>query len=249
MIERAKKSGFTLTELIVTMSIIAVLAGIGLPAASQLQKSFESSSRVRDVVVAALSNARSTALARNKYVGIRFQQTPEGNQYMVFIVLDNVGTSIADGFRPVIGRNPIRLPRQGLVMDMHIRSDYTDATIPASDPLILDTQIKNPEQVTDATAFSVVFSPAGKLVMHDVRIWAGTAGDVFNDDTTVDAGDAMFYIDDYPAIGLGEESSRNNFVIIDKKEFDAAPSDSRWTDYLQYQKQFYINQYTGELID
>ena len=245
---RTKKSGFSLTELIVVMSIIGVLAGVGLPAVKQVIKSFESSDRVKDVVAAAMSNARARALARGKYTGIRFQRDLEGNQYMVFIESDDTGSAPADGFRPVIGRNPIRLPKNGLVMDMHLRTAVNNATDPSYVALDSDAQIDTPQEVTDASTFCVIFSQAGKLVLRDVRIWKG-AGDVFNIDTEVDMGNAMMYIDSYPNEGLGEETSRNHFVIVDKKLFDAVPDAERWSSYLQYLKPVYVNPYSGEIID
>jgi prepilin-type N-terminal cleavage/methylation domain-containing protein len=245
---RPKKSGFSLTELLVAMSIIGILAGIGLPAVKQVVKAFESSDRVRDAVGAAMSNARARALARGKYTGVRFQRNADGDQYMVFIEHDDTGSAPADGFRPVIGRNPIRLPRSGLVMDMNIRTDILNASNPAYLPLTTDAQIDTPQEIVDASTLCIIFSPAGKLVMHDVRIWEG-AGDVFNIDTEVDLGNAILYIDSYPADGLGEEVSRNHFVIVDKSKLNAAPVAERYTSYFQHLKPVYVNPYTGELID
>jgi len=252
MRSRTKKTGFSLTELLVAMSVIGILAGIALPVAKQVLKSFESSSRVEDVVGAAMSNARSMALARDNYIGIRFQMTPQGDQYMVFVEHDDTGSGPADGFRPVTGRNPLRLPKQGLVMDLHLRTARNNTPADAADPSYMplddNGKIDSPEEITDATTLCVIFSPAGKLVTHDIRIWSGVGGDVFNDAATVDAGDAILYIDSYPAGGLGEETSRNHFVIVDKNEFNSVDSTMRWTGYLQSLKPFYINPYTGELI-
>ncbi|MBW8014863.1 MAG: prepilin-type N-terminal cleavage/methylation domain-containing protein [Planctomycetes bacterium] len=250
-----KKTGFSLTELLVAMSIIGVLAGIGVPAVKQVVKSFESSSRVGDVVGAAMSNARAMALARGKYIGIRFQQTPQGDQYMVFIEHDFPGTGLANGFRPVTGRNPIRLPKRGLVMDMHLRTANSNNPVDAADPsyvvLNSDGQINSPQEVTDSATLCVIFSPAGKLVNHAVRIRNVSANDnVFNTQAEVDLGNAMFYIDSYPGIGLGEEISRNRFIIVDKNEFGAVPATERYSRYLQHKvlETVYINPYTGELI-
>jgi hypothetical protein len=83
--------------------------------------------------------------------------------------------------------------------------------------------------------------------------------DIFNKKAKVDAGQAMFYQDDYfgaPDInndygdlGLGPELSRSSFVIYNKREFGKVPWDSRWTDCLRYLEVFYINPYTGTIIE
>jgi len=264
---RTKKSGFSLTELIVVMSIIGVLAGIGLPAVKQVIKSFESSDRVKDVVAAAMSNARARALARGKYTGIRFQRNAEGDQYMVFIEHDeNVGPGISGnaGFRAVKGRNPIRLPKRGAMVDMRLKTDYVVplphtteiSLIPSQSPPALTDADRNfyltkENVLRDLQTFSVIFSKEGKLVLRTLKVSYATDNgvdvgrDIFDTD-----GAAMFTHDGNgnPIEGLQIESSRNHFVIIDKNLFNAAPSTGRWTSYLQSLKPFYANPYTGELI-
>jgi len=267
---RTKKSGFSLTELIVVMSIVGVLAGIGLPAVKQVIKSFESSDRVKDVVAAAMSNARARALARNTYTGIRFQRNAAGDQYMIFIEQDeNVGPGHLQlsgklSFRAIQGKNPVRLPRQGAVMDLRIKDNYaiikayeTDrhvrvVDLDGIDYVTSNLSIDEARELIDAETFSVIFSPQGKLVISNLRVahvvvvdqvLAG-GGDIFNE-----SGYGMFVQDDIAGVeGLQLEPSRNNFVIVDIAKFNAAPVGERYSRCLQYLKPIYINPYSGELI-
>ena len=249
------KTGFTLVELLTVVAVILLLAVVGLPAAKKVLNSFESSLSVRYLISAALANARAIAARQQAYAGLRFQQDLAGNQYMIFIVLEEPGNmgGLTIGFRRVEGYKPMKLPTNVGVLDY--RRD--------------DIDIDEEQKLTDGTAFSIVFSPAGKLVIHDVRTRnkdgyvdssanSNTGTDqVFNKKTEVDAGDAMFYQDDYigddlnsyPNLGLGQELSRNNFIIYDKRALDAVNEASRWTDYLQHLEVIYISPYTGQIIN
>ena len=263
------KTGFTLVELLTVVSVMLLLAVLGLPAAKQVLDSFESSLSVRHLISSALGNARAIAARQQAYTGIRFQQDLAGNQYMIFIINDPApspsaadlandptltGTGLANGFRRVTGHKPIKLPENVGVMDCKRADD----------------DINEDWELTDATTFSIVFSsPVGKLVVHDVRVRnkdgyvdssanEDTSTDqIFNKKDKVDTGEAMFYQDDYtgetwsayPNLGLGEELSRNSFIIYDKRRLEAVATDSRWTDYLQYLEVLYISPYTGRIIN
>jgi hypothetical protein len=103
--------------------------------------------------------------------------------------------------------------------------------------------------------------------VHDVRIrnrdgqgdyasYGDSLDDIFNKKAEVEAGVAMFYQDDYfggsnPDLGLGEESSRSNFVIYETEKFkEAFNEDEAWTGYLEslVPDTVYINPYTGRII-
>ncbi len=256
------------------MAVMMILAAATIPAARQLMKSFKTSAGVRRLISAALCNARAIAAKEQCYVGLRFQQDLKGNQYMIFIIHDPApevtnadlvidpfatGTDLAYGFRAVKGKKPIKLPPSIGVMDLYVRLNLIDAWDPADQAIAADGDISTRPQLLDTTTFSIVFSPTGKLVVHDVRVRNRTgktdntsADDVFNIDLKVDAGDAMFYQDDYAKLGLGQERSRKWFVVYDKNAFDAVSAGSRWTDYLEYLKDnetVYVNPRTGEVIN
>jgi len=257
---RANKSGFSLTELLVVMAIVGILAGIGLPAVKQVVNSFESATRIYDVVGAALSNARSMAHARTKYIGIRFQTDSIGQQYMVFIEHDYSATRLANGFRAMKGKSPIRLPKHGLVMDMNINMQISvEGEAPdqsPAGPLNDDDLINTPQEIRDATAFSIIFSPAGKLVQHDVRIRnVGDNDMIFNKnyewETDLEPAEyvqPLLFIDDYPAEGLGQELSRKNFVVVEKNKINSIPPEQRWSRYLKFLQRIYVAPYSGELL-
>ena len=111
-------------------------------------------------------------------------------------------------------------------------------------------------EIIDKTAFSILFSPSGKLVIHDVRTrnrdgqtGTGSEDDIFNVESKVENGIGMFIQDDYPTMGLDKEPSRNSFIIYEKNKFDSVNKNSRWDDYLKGLDVIYINPYTGTMID
>ena len=269
-----KKSGFTLSELLVVMAVMMILAAATIPVARQLMKSFETSTGVRRLISAALCNARAIAAKEQRYAGLRFQRDLKGNQYMILIIHDPApaptvaelvidpfatGTGLANGFRAMEGKKPIKLPANIGVMDLYTRLNLGDESDPADQAIVADGDIDVAEEVMDTTTFSIVFSPVGKLVVHEVRVfnrWGrpgdSSPDDIFNTLLNVDNAAAMFYQDDYANMGLGQERSRKWFVVYDKKAFDAVSAGSRWTDYLEYLKNnetVYVNPRTGEVIN
>ncbi|MDH4201653.1 MAG: prepilin-type N-terminal cleavage/methylation domain-containing protein [Phycisphaerae bacterium] len=161
MAKYKKQSGISLTEILVTISIMAILMAIAVPAAKSLMASFESGTGARQLINAALSNARAIAVREQTYAGVRFQQDATGNTYIVFIVHDPAVTGYANGFLAVTGRKPMKLPE-----DVSVRAGVVDLT----------------NNVTGTQEFfSVVFSGAGKLTVHPNRCSHSSANDtIFN---------------------------------------------------------------------
>ena len=159
---------------------------------------------------------------------------------MVFIVHDYDATGLANGFRVLDGRKPMALPENVGVLAGYV---YSDA--------MLDTE----SEWGNANTFSVVYNSAGKLVLHDVRVQNkhgrtdNTSNDaIFNTKTNVDNGIGMFYQDDYPELGLEQESSVNSLRVYDKTELAATNPAMRWSGYLNQLNMLMVSPYTGELI-
>jgi type II secretory pathway pseudopilin PulG len=250
------RAGVTLVEMTVVVAIAALMVGLTIPAANMLLNSFESESGAKSIISSAMASARAIAAKEQRYAGIRFQKRYDPNnpdplnesQYIIFIVYDYDRTGLANGFRAADGIQPIKLPDSIGVMDLLYNPSLSGAT--------LDDSFANPNVLRDTTTFSIVFSPSGKLVIHDVRVRNrdgktndSSADDVFNTMNNVVSGIAMFIQDDYPLNGLDEESSRNSFVIYDTKKLKQTAANLRWTNYLSLLNRFYINPYTGTIIN
>ena len=278
-----RQSGISLSETTLVVAIAAVLIGLAIPSVRLFVDSFESRAGALPMISAALSSARAIAAKNQRYAGIRFQriykpgQPSESDQYMIFIVHDPEKTNMRDGFRAVEGIEPIALPKTVGVIDMTVRTNH-GVTSPAAidagwQPLIVDflddTDPANLDAeggniyVTDATSLSILFSPSGRLVIHNVRVrnkdalWrpvdpTESSDDVFNSPENIsDFGIGMFIQDDYAELGLGAESSRNGLIIYDKSRFDPATAIERF-DYLtglNDQSRIYINPYTGRIMN
>jgi Tfp pilus assembly protein FimT len=280
------KSGLTLIEMTVVIAAIVLLVSLALPAVRALVNSFESQSTATSMVGAALASARAIAAKNQRYAGIRFQklsQTEEplsAAQYMIFVVQDP--DMMAYAFRAVQGIQPIKLPDSIAVSDLTIVTERNSVNPTNSTEVRLDDSALSYQQkdnlidefheLTDATTFSILFSPTGKLVIHGTRTrnkngYPDTASntsisndDVFNKKAQVDAGTGMFYQDDYfgaggspyPDFGLGPEQSRSSFVIYEQVKFMQAYNKQRaWSDYLVRvaNQVIYINPYTGSIIN
>jgi hypothetical protein len=201
------------------------------------------------------AGARAIATEQGEYVGVRFQRAyvKKGDplnapQYMVFIVHDKADTGLADGFRAVPGIQPIRLPDAFGVTDLTlVDRELSGKDIDVVKEYLLsdDAGIDSPSEVNEITTFSVVFSPSGHLVIHEVRVRnrngkSGTStvskDDTFNTVAKItDPNDprGMFVQDDYMQEKLGPESSRSCFYIYSKAEFTKAYNQQRaWSGCL-----------------
>ena len=142
-----RQSGLTLTELLVTVAVMAILMGLAVPAAKRLTASLQAGAGTHGLISAALNNARAIAVREGTYAGLWFHRA--GNRtYMIFIVHDDRaisagGTGLAFGFRPVDGRKAIALP-EGTAAFAEIEG-------------------------TESVYFPIVFNAAGRLVTHPVR--------------------------------------------------------------------------------
>jgi len=241
---QSRQRGISLTEMIIVIAGVAVLSYFAVPAGRVFLRSFESTGGARAMISAAMASARAIAAREHRYAGIRFQKTYDpanpdplkAPQYMIFIVHDPQGTSLAKGFRAVRGLEPVRLPDSVGVMDLQYN-------LPGDGIVDDDREINTWPAVTDTTSFSIIFSPSGKLLSHDVRI-VGIGNDIF--------GAGGMFLEDGADAGLAEEPSRKSFVIYDRRAFRQAYDQRRpWSGYLVglVDEMIYVNPYTGTLIN
>jgi len=196
-----RQSGISLTEILVVIAVMAILMGVSIPAVKQLTRSFESGTGTRQLINAALSNARAIAVRSQTYAGVRFQQDINGNTYLIFIVHDPDpvpnGTGLANGFRAVTGRKPMKLPES-----VSVRATVVDLTN---------------NVIGQHDSFSVIFSGAGKLTVHPNRCSHSLANDtIFN----APGNNAMFAED------TGDWLSVQSFDLI-REEKDGSVVESK----------------------
>jgi type II secretory pathway pseudopilin PulG len=269
-----RTTGLTLIEMTLVVGTMVLLAGLALPAVRALRQSFQTRNGVQSMIEAALSSARAMAMSHQNYVGIRFQKLcmadspadPLKNllnapQYMIFIEHDARQGGLANGFRAVAGLEPMRLPETLGVMDLsQVNGDAT---------------IDQLGELNNATTFSLIFAPSGKVIVHPVRVRNKdnvyrprndpgakqvSGDDVFNSlDNICLYQRGMFLQDDYPwvngtgslELGLDEENSRTSFVIYELAALRAAyGSQTPWSGYLSRlaAEMLYVSPYGGKLI-
>ncbi|MEJ2648681.1 MAG: hypothetical protein P8016_09770, partial [Sedimentisphaerales bacterium] len=244
---------------------------------------------VKATIDAALSTARAIAAKEQRYAGVRFELDFHDNQYMIFIIHDPEKTGLSNGFRAVEGVKPIKLPDDVRVIDMYSRFETNPETC-RDEPLASSSSIgqhwmddqgvvypdgqKN-SIIRDTSCFSIVFSPTGNLVIHEVRVRNRdgiykpdnsvpskvSMDDIFNSPQNIlNFNVGMFMQDDDwsqyggPPGSLGTELSRNKFYIYEKSHLEKLASETTGTapnkiKYLLSLEPVFINQYTGTLVN
>jgi len=219
------------------------------------------------------------AVKNQRYTGVRFQKLCRSRdpsdpliglldapQYMIFIVHEepkDMG-GLAIGFRAVEGLEPVKLSESIGVLDISQISS--------------DSDIDEDHELNDASAFSIIFSPSGKLVVRDVRVRnrdgyvlpsneSGSSkvslDQIFNSASNItEYGRGMFLQDDYSTrnpspgnasnYGLGKEMSRTGFVIYNRLRFaELFGRKVVWSDYLtglSGDDVVYVSPHTGTLV-
>jgi hypothetical protein len=248
-------------EQVVVITSAAVLMAIAMPTVKGLFNTMETPAGTKALISSALASARAIAAKEQRYAGIRFQHAydrdePDDSpfnqpQYIIFILQDYDATGLVHGFRSVEGFDPIKLPESIGVMDLYINGN---------ERIDINTELDAPRELIDTTTFSIVFSPAGKLIVSDVRTRNRdgyykndpdqSEDDIFNKEKNVIAEIAMFLQDDYETdYGLDEEPSRRSFIIYDRNEFKTVDERRRYTDYIEDIEPIFLNPYTGRMID
>jgi prepilin-type N-terminal cleavage/methylation domain-containing protein len=165
------RRGVTLTELLIVVCVVGLLAGVGIVAVKTMEGSAGlSGSRV--VLNAILASAAAQAESRQGYIGVRFQQTG-GRQYAIFI--EPIPDQYPDGhvpFRILQGRDTISLAKGIGIMPLAF---WETETIP--DPNCRVT---------------ILFSPAGRLTRKDLVVEEQTA--MFGPDKDVYSSDIGFVV-------------------------------------------------------
>ena len=234
--------GLTLTELLTVIAIIVVLAVVSMPAMNAIFSSMGSSGSAEAMINAALSNARATAMSRQRYVGVRFQKIYDSrgplyaDQYMIFVInepgLENSsGYPVQNAYRALEGTKPIKLPSETAVLD--VSDDMYEEDI---------------DNLTDRSTFTIIFAPSGNLkIEQTVQVLRFSDADPIFNNTS--ATDCMFQ-DDFGNDPLFvSETSRRSFYIYDRNKFkNAYKSGTPFTDYLFNLSPVYINPYTGKII-
>ncbi|MEI7962322.1 MAG: prepilin-type N-terminal cleavage/methylation domain-containing protein [Verrucomicrobiota bacterium] len=149
-IQSTKRTGLTLTELLVSITVIAALASLAVPAWSTI-----TSSRARQVasgmVMESLELARSTALTTKKDVWVIFHHQGDGHRDAFRVVSSGDGSVVPLGPWKQLPSGISFLEGEGTLMDEHPPQE------------ILSSSLNNSTPLAGETFGSVMFQRSGRI--------------------------------------------------------------------------------------
>jgi prepilin-type N-terminal cleavage/methylation domain-containing protein len=150
----ARRRAFTLTELMVAISIIALASAIVLPSASKLFTA-SADDQARAVLSATLGAVRAAAIERGEHTAVHVQIHAEEEVCRVAALIGEVQTDGSVLFKPLAEFQPRRLP--GGIAFGEVSEDFVSS---GGDY----TNVDGDAGLADFTSFTVVFSPEGVIV-------------------------------------------------------------------------------------
>jgi len=231
---RNRRSGFTLIELAVALTIILMIVAMVVPTLSRMLAS-RASMEAFNLVAAQLSAARAEAISGNTHTGIHVQLDDETDMaekiaYSMVIAYDEADAVFK---RPAIFM-PQELP--GYTALGKLTSDFVTTADPGTYKG-LDTDA----DLEAFCAFSVIFSPEGTVVTH---MKGGNVMFAANDPMFSGAQTKLWdhtLANDKPAVTA--------FTIFDYLELLKRESAERIKYLNEYGQFLPVNMHTGQLFD
>jgi prepilin-type N-terminal cleavage/methylation domain-containing protein len=160
MNEKQRQSGFTLIEMLVVVSIMAVLMALVLPNTMGIIRSHRATA-TKNLIKNALAQAQAHAAVTQKYAGVRFQQSASGRQYIVLIESNSNVKIIAPSSAPW---KPYQLIDRFVAVDNAKATAMPTGFVAMQGDIIDDFDLDDNVKLWEKTTFSIIFSPTGQLV-------------------------------------------------------------------------------------
>jgi len=255
---RPRQTAFTLLEMLVVVTIMAVLLTIAVPSVAAMLRSHRWSS-AQNLVRSSLALAQAHAARTQRYAGIRFQQALTGRQYLVLIEQSAPGSQ---SYTALANHKPAAMPQNigAISAEIDLRADRDDYLDDSDDSLYC---------LKGASTFTIIFSASGQLVTKNIIIDRRHENDqTFGGKIQVESGAAnapLLYSDVHFWGGPEEEEegpdwcyqepSTTGLYLYNQDELKSVDPDERYTKFLsQYRSsdavvRVVINAYTGSVID
>ena len=153
---RGRPRGFTLVELLVTITLVAIVLGVTIPSVAKLFAS-GATAQASNMLTAQLSIARMLAITEGTYAGVHVQLSDRADSEDCYLAVlwDDPTTPDDHSLSLPKGQQPKKVPSGAAFADLATVNDAIDS------PGMLDE-----DGLEDLTTFTVLFDSTGVMVCY-----------------------------------------------------------------------------------